>query len=53
VAYTFYNWYVSFHGFAGRKSKVMRNKKSEITPQTFVCYSQGVRDDKNTPTPST
>ncbi|KAK2433504.1 protein FAR1-RELATED SEQUENCE [Trifolium repens] len=50
VAYTFYNWYASFHGFAARKSKVMRNKKREITQQTFVCYRQGVRDGKNTPT---
>jgi hypothetical protein len=53
VAFTFYNWYASFHGFAGRKNKVMGNKKGEITQQTFVCYRQGVRDEKNTPTPST
>jgi hypothetical protein len=51
VAFTFYNWYASFHGFAGRKSKVMRNQKREITQQTFVCYRQGVRGGKiGTPT---
>jgi hypothetical protein len=49
VAYTFYNWYASFHGFAARKSKVMRNVKGQITQQTFVCYRQGVRDSKSTP----
>lgn len=33
VAFTFYNWYAGYHGFAGQKSKVLRNKKGEITQQ--------------------
>jgi hypothetical protein len=52
VAYTFYNWYANVHGFAARKSKVMRNKKGDITQQTFVCYRQGVRATKTVGTSS-
>jgi hypothetical protein len=38
VAYTFYNWYASYNGFATRKSKVLRNKRiGDLTQQTFVC----------------
>jgi hypothetical protein len=50
VAFTFYNWYAGFNGFAGRKSKVMRNTKGEVTLQTFVCYRQGSRKEKTTHT---
>ncbi|XP_039684333.1 putative protein FAR1-RELATED SEQUENCE 10 [Medicago truncatula] len=47
VAFTFYNWYASCHGFAARKSKVMRSKSGELTQQTLVCYRQGFTEKKS------
>lgn len=50
VAFMFYNWYVSTKGFAGRKSKVMKNINGDITQQTFLCHREGYRRlrDKHT-----
>jgi hypothetical protein len=39
VTFTFYNWYASFHGFAGRKSKIMRNQKGENVLRTEPVWS--------------
>jgi len=47
VPFTFYNWYVSFHGFVARKSKVMEKKSGELTQQIFVCYRQGYIEEKS------
>lgn len=52
VAFLFYNWYASFHGFAGRKSKVVRNNKGDLIQQTFVCYRQGISKEKSGPSTS-
>lgn len=46
VAFMFYNWYASMHGFSARKSQYLRNKKGDITQQTFLCYRDGHRRDK-------
>lgn len=50
VAFLFYNWYASMHGFGARKSRKLRNIKGEVTGQTFLCYREGYRKDmfKNT-----
>lgn len=53
VAYTFYNWYASYNGFAARRSKVLRNKRTgDLTQQTFVCYRQGIVKEKSGPSTS-
>jgi hypothetical protein len=46
VAFMFYNWYGCLHGFAGRKSKMVRNSNGEIIQQTFLCHREGIRDEK-------
>lgn len=38
VAFIFYNWYASTRGFAGRKSKTMKNINGDVTQQIFVCH---------------
>ncbi|XP_039690551.1 protein FAR1-RELATED SEQUENCE 5 [Medicago truncatula] len=43
----FYNWYGCSHGFAGRKSRVVRNVKGEIVQQTFLCHREGNRSERN------
>lgn len=47
VAFLFYNWYGCSHGFAGRKSRVVRNVNREIVQQTFICHREGFRVEKN------
>jgi hypothetical protein len=46
VAFMFYNWYGCFHGFAARKSRVIRNIKGEVVQQIFPCHREGVREEK-------
>lgn len=43
VGFLFYNWYAAMNGFGARKSRYLRNKKGEITQQTFLCYREGVK----------
>ncbi|MCI32560.1 protein FAR1-RELATED SEQUENCE 5 [Trifolium medium] len=40
VTFMFYDWYASFHGYAGRKDRVARRRDGEIIQQTFVCYRE-------------
>lgn len=47
VAFTFYNWYGSVHGFSARKSKILWNSKGEMIQQTFLCHKEGYRAEKN------
>lgn len=47
VAFMFYNWHGCSHGFAGRKSRVVRNVKDEIMQQTFLCNREGNRSERN------
>ncbi|CAI8605832.1 unnamed protein product [Vicia faba] len=42
----FYNWYGCINGFAGRKSKMVRNVNGEVILQTFLCHREGARDDR-------
>ncbi|CAK8531748.1 unnamed protein product [Lathyrus sativus] len=42
----FYNWYGCIHGFAGRKSKMVRNVNGKVVQQTFLCHRKDTRDDK-------
>lgn len=48
VAFMFYNWYGSSHGFAAWKSRVVRNKNLDVIQQSFVCHREGFRDEKCT-----
>jgi len=45
IAFMFYNWYGCLHGFAGRKSRVVRNTNGLIVQQTFRCHRDGIMDD--------
>ncbi|XP_024629390.1 uncharacterized protein [Medicago truncatula] len=49
VAFMFYNWYPSTKGFAGRRDRVVKNCRGEVTQQTFVCHRQGhiMENDRN------
>lgn len=47
VAFMFYNWYACLHGFAGRRSRNVRNAKGQIVQQTFICHREGFRDDRH------
>ncbi|XP_045798993.1 putative protein FAR1-RELATED SEQUENCE 10 [Trifolium pratense] len=47
VAFMFYNCYGRFHGFAGRKSRVVKNTNGEVVQQTFVCHREGIRNANN------
>ncbi|RHN81800.1 putative transcription factor FAR family [Medicago truncatula] len=46
VAFMFYNWYGCFHGFAARKSRLIRNINGEVVQQTFLCHREGIREEK-------
>jgi hypothetical protein len=46
VACMFYNWYGCLHGFAARKSRVVRNRDGEVIQQTFLCHREGKREEK-------
>ncbi|XP_039684281.1 protein FAR1-RELATED SEQUENCE 5 [Medicago truncatula] len=46
VAFMFYNWYACLHGFAGRRSRNVRNVNGQIVQQTFLCHREGIRDDR-------
>ncbi|KAJ1422763.1 FAR1 DNA-binding domain [Sesbania bispinosa] len=47
VAFKFYNKYAFKWGFAARKWNVVKNKKGEVTQQTFVCFKEGFRLKKH------
>jgi hypothetical protein len=47
VAFKFYNMYGCVHGFAGRRSRVVKNKDGEVIQQAFVCHREGHRDARN------
>lgn len=46
IVFMFYNWYDCLHGFAGRKSRVVRNTIGLIVQQTFLCRRDGIMDDR-------
>jgi len=46
VAYMFYNWYGCLHGFAARKSRVVRNRNGVVVQQIFLCHREGMREEK-------
>jgi len=46
-AFKFYNMYGCVHGFAGRNSRVVKNKDDDVVQQTFVCHREGHRDARN------
>jgi zinc finger SWIM domain-containing protein 3 len=52
AAFMFYNRYACVHGFAGRKSRVVKNINGVVVQQTFLCHREGVRDEKYTNMPS-
>jgi len=52
VAFKFYNMYVCLHGFAGRRSRVVKNKDGNVIQQTFVCHREGHRYARNDNNPS-
>ncbi|CAN1261741.1 Protein FAR1-RELATED SEQUENCE 5 [Linum perenne] len=47
-AYIWYNWYALASGFGIRKDKPRYGKEKELISRTFVCESQGKRDEKLT-----
>ncbi|XP_039690635.1 protein FAR1-RELATED SEQUENCE 5-like [Medicago truncatula] len=47
VAFKFYNMYGCAHGFAGRRSRVVKNKDGDVIQQSFVCHREGLRDARN------
>lgn len=46
VAFMFYSFYACLNGFAGRRSRNVRNVNRQIVRQTFLCHREGIRDDK-------
>jgi len=46
VAFMLYNWYGCFHGFAARKSRVIKNIKGDVVQQTFLCHREDIREEK-------
>jgi len=50
AAFNFYNMYGCVHGFADRRSRVVKNNDDDAIQQTFICHREGrrdVRDDNN------
>ncbi|KAJ1394327.1 Zinc finger, PMZ-type [Sesbania bispinosa] len=47
VAFEFYRKYAEKNGFAARKWNTVRNKKGDVTQQTYVCFKEGFRLKKH------
>ncbi|KEH15734.1 FAR1 DNA-binding domain protein, partial [Medicago truncatula] len=47
VAFKFYNMYGCVHGFACRRSRVVKNKDRDVIQQAFVYHREGLWDARN------